>query len=270
MAVVATLRLAAVEGNCGRPVLARIAAVGHLDLRLVLDTQHTTKRRRQPTLNESAGVAGVIRWVGEDYIVRKRLQQLGECERRLAMNLRHSPRVQNGNVLFERAQAPGILLDEISRNRAPRKCLEAERAGTGIEVEHPGAGQVELEYAHPRLSHAVERRPHQRTRWCVDSATAPATRDYAHGRGLVRETLCVPAATRINVRGRCLRFSPADSSHHGSRRARVGMRCLLWCRAGTRTPARPGSSRARRATRCRCPEQASTRANRQPLGAGRW
>ena len=79
------------------------------------------------------------------------------------------------------ARASRLLLDEQAEGGAPRQRLEAERAGAGEQVEHPGALELEVgdavgEDVEHRLAHAVRGRPRAHRR--------PARR--AAGRGTAR------------------------------------------------------------------------------------
>src|SRR2546422_5196384 len=104
MAVVATLRPAAVEGDCRRAIFARHSSLRHGRLRLVFNAQHSAEGTRLPMLRQFRGVAGCIRWISKGDIVRKRLQRLGESERGLSMDSGQPTSFERGDVLFQRAQ----------------------------------------------------------------------------------------------------------------------------------------------------------------------
>src|SRR6185436_6086833 len=181
MAVVAKSVLVAVKSDGRGSVLSRVAAGRHRHLRFVLDTQHSAEPRRHPMLREFDGVAGAIRWVGKDHIVRKGCQRLGEGERRLAMDSRQASGAEGFDVFLQGAEAPRILFNEIRPHRAAGEGFESERAGAGVQIENTRLGDVQLEYAHPGLAYPIQCRPHQRATRRVYSPTSPATGDYAHG-----------------------------------------------------------------------------------------
>src|SRR4029078_1536144 len=112
MAVVPKSVLAAVKSDCRRSVLPRVAAGRHRHLRFVLYAKHSAEPRRHPMLRESDCVAGAIRWVGKDHIVRKGRQRFGEPERRLAMDSRLVAGAEGLDVFFQRAETLRILFHE--------------------------------------------------------------------------------------------------------------------------------------------------------------
>src|SRR5438270_10644536 len=180
MAVVATSRLAAVEGDCRRAIFPRHASVGHHSLGFVLHAEDPAERDRLPAFCQAWRVTGAIRWIGKGDIVSEERERFGEGERGAPMNGRKFAGVEGRDVLLERAQAFGICFDEVGPDRTPRQCLEAEGAGASVEIEHSRLGQVQLEDAHPGFADAIEGRPYVSTTGCADSPSAPAAGDYAH------------------------------------------------------------------------------------------
>src|SRR5215218_752911 len=57
-------------------------------------------------------------------------------------------------VAAQRGERPPVPLDEERRRRPARQCLDPERAGARVEVEHARAGHV-AENREERLAHAI-------------------------------------------------------------------------------------------------------------------
>src|SRR5436190_13233943 len=182
MAVVGTLRLAAVEGDCRRAILARHASLGHRRLRLVLDAQHSAEGSCLPARGEFRSLACGIRWIGKGDIVRKRFQGFGKSERRKAVDSRHLTGIESSDVLLECTQTPRIFFYEVSGDGATRQRFQAKRTRAGVQIEHAGIRQIQLKNAHPRFANAIESWSDLRSAGCADSAATPAAGDYPHTR----------------------------------------------------------------------------------------
>src|SRR5690349_7255370 len=103
MAVVATSFLASIEGDCGRSVLSRAAAVGHGVLRRASDAQPAGASYFFPAFRQPYCVAGCIGRIGEDDIIGFSFESEDKGQGRLAMNGREIARIEAGNVFLERA-----------------------------------------------------------------------------------------------------------------------------------------------------------------------
>src|SRR5450759_2736156 len=88
--------------------------------------------------------------------------------------------IERADILLQGTQRPGIVLHEVHELRASRERLESQRASAGEQVEHARARQVVLEDAHPRLPHALRRRPHRRSFRRRDASPFPLPRDDPH------------------------------------------------------------------------------------------
>ena len=68
--------------------------------------------------------------------------------------------IDGRDVRGDGAKAGLGVLDEISVDRAARHRFDAERAGTGEQVQHAGVGERGSDDAHPRFAHPIGRGPH--------------------------------------------------------------------------------------------------------------
>src|SRR6266566_9005779 len=120
MAVVTTSFLAAVEGDCGRPILARLSPLGHGSFSSVFDAQDSAERRFDPPCGQSRRLPTGIRWIGEHDVIIERRQPLGERERRIPMDSCELSGTEGINILFQGAETLRILFDEIGANGSAR------------------------------------------------------------------------------------------------------------------------------------------------------
>ena len=74
----------------------------------------------------------------------------------------------------------GSFSTKSADDRASRKALEAERAGSGEQVEHSGPRNIALKNAHPCFADAIESRAHVAAGRRFDSSPTPPASDNAH------------------------------------------------------------------------------------------
>ena len=146
----------------------------------MLHTEYRRERSLQPERHQPLGVAAGVWRIRNDEIVAGLAERLGETDCILAMNRHSVCRTKCLEIASEDGERPRHFLHEINRRGAAGQALEPECAGAGKKVEHPGSGDVHLENAHPRLSHAVEGGAHGFVRGSLDSPSPPFSRDDSH------------------------------------------------------------------------------------------
>ena len=94
-------------------------------------------------------------------------------------DVRGALEAEGSEVLPQRGERGAGALDERRARRPAGEGLDAERAGAGVEIEHPGAADV-AERREERLAHAVARGTRRPPAGGHQPAAAEAAGDHAH------------------------------------------------------------------------------------------
>ena len=108
--------------------------------------------------------AAVVRWIEEgDREAASRRASSSTPRAASARTTRdRSPRREALDVLAQRAQRRGVLLDEYRGRRAAGQRLDTDATAAREEIEEGAAGQIRHQRVEARDAHAVRRRPRRR------------------------------------------------------------------------------------------------------------
>ena len=157
--------------------------------------------------DQPVGRVHVVGRVREGDVVRAGVEPLSEAQRVAAADRGPLADAEGVDVAPERLEGGGRELHEGGVRGAARERLEAERAAPGEEIEHPRAGELGRDDAHPGLPHPVGRGTHPAVARDHEPPAAELAGDDTHPLG--RKVIL--SAAKEPYPGSCpLRFAQGD------------------------------------------------------------